>query len=61
MQHFLFLPPRSTSNTHEAVAPSQHDWKIVYRDVKNQINQPTFYSIISYLKNMASFFKFYPV
>ena len=35
------LPPKSTGNTQEAVAPSQHDWKIVYRDVKNQINQPT--------------------
>ena len=24
------LPPKSTGNTQEAVAPSQHDWKIVY-------------------------------
>ena len=30
------LLPKSTGNTQEAVAPSQHDWKIVYRDVKNQ-------------------------
>ena len=36
------LLPKSTGNTQEAVAPSQHDWKIVYRDVKNQsTNQPT--------------------
>ena len=31
-----YLPPKSTGNTQEAVAPSQHDWKIVYRDVKHQ-------------------------
>ena len=36
------LLPKSTGNTQEAVALSQHDWKIVYRDVKNQsTNQPT--------------------
>ena len=35
------LLPKSTGNTQEAVAPSQHDWKIVYLDVKNQsTNQP---------------------
>ena len=34
-----YLPPKSTGNTQEAVAPSQHDRKIVYRDVKNQSNQ----------------------
>ena len=33
------LLPRSAGNTQEAVAPSQHDYKIVYRDVKNQMNQ----------------------
>ena len=34
--------PKSTGNTQEAVAPSQHDWEIVYREVKNQsTNQPT--------------------
>ena len=26
-------PPKSTGNTQETMAPSQHDWKIVYRDV----------------------------
>ena len=31
-----YLPPKSTGNTQEVVAPSQHDWKIVYRDVKHQ-------------------------
>ena len=36
------LLPKSTGNTQEAVAASQHDCKIVYRDVKNQsTNQPT--------------------
>ena len=36
------LLPKSTGNTKEAVAPSQHDGKIVYRGVKNQsANQPT--------------------
>ena len=29
------LLPNSTGNTQEAVAPSQHDGKIVYLDVKN--------------------------
>ena len=29
------LLPKSTGNTQEAVAPSQHDGKIVYRDVRN--------------------------
>ena len=29
-------PSQSTNNTQEEVAPSQHDWKIVYRDVKHQ-------------------------
>ena len=33
------LLPKSAGNTEEAVAPSQHDCKIVYRDVKNQMNQ----------------------
>ena len=36
------LLPKSTGNTQEAKAPSQHDRKIVYRDVTNQINQATF-------------------
>ena len=31
-----YLPPKSTGNTKEALAPSQHDRKIVYRDVKHQ-------------------------
>ena len=36
------LLPKSTCNTKEAVAPSQHDLIFFYRDVKNQsINQPT--------------------
>ena len=35
------LPPKSTGKSQEAVAPSQHDWKIVYLDVKNRINQLT--------------------
>ena len=36
------LLPESTGNTQEAVASSQHDRKIVYRDVKNQsTNQPS--------------------
>ena len=34
------LLPKSTGNTLAAMAPSQHDLKINYRDVKNQINQP---------------------
>ena len=34
-----YLPPKSTCNTQEVVAPSQHDGKIVYRDVKHQ-NKP---------------------
>ena len=33
------LLTKSAGNTEEAVAPSQHDCKIVYRDVKNQMNQ----------------------
>ena len=33
MAHLL---PKSTGYTQEAVAPFQHDWKIVNRDVKNQ-------------------------
>ena len=33
------LLPKSAGNTQEAAAPSQHDCKIVYQDVKNQINQ----------------------
>ena len=33
------LLPKSAGNTQEAVAPSQHDCKIVYLDVKNQMNQ----------------------
>ena len=31
-----YLPPKSIGNTQEAVAPSQHDRKIVYWDVKHQ-------------------------
>ena len=48
------LPPKSTGNTHEAKALSQHDWKIVYWDVKNQINQPSFTLswTIHYMKNL---------
>ena len=34
--------PKKTGNTQEAVAPSEHDLKIVCRDVKNQsTNQPS--------------------
>ena len=33
------LFPKSAGNTQEAVAPSQHDCKIVSRDIKNQMNQ----------------------
>ena len=33
------LLPKSAGNTQEAVALSQHDCKIVYRDVKDQENQ----------------------
>ena len=33
------LLPKSAGNTQEAVVPCQHDCKIVYRDVKNQMNQ----------------------
>ena len=40
------LLPKSAGNTQEAVAPSQHDCKLVYRDVKNQMNQ-TIYKIHS--------------
>ena len=32
----IFTPIKSTGNTQEAVAPSQQDGKIVYRDVKHQ-------------------------
>ena len=32
------------------VAQSQHDWKFIYRDFKNQINQPTFYLYLLNLK-----------
>ena len=35
----IYLPTKSTGNTQEAVASSQHDWKIVYGDVKLQTNQ----------------------
>ena len=31
-----YLPQKSTGNIQEAVVPSQHDWKIVDRDVKHQ-------------------------
>ena len=30
--------PKSAGNTQEAMAPSLHDCKIVYLDVKNQMN-----------------------
>ena len=33
------LLPKIAGNTQEAVAPSQHDCKIVYRDVKNQMKK----------------------
>ena len=33
------LLPKSAGNAQEAVALSQHDCKIVYRDVKDQMNQ----------------------
>ena len=35
-----YLLPKSTGNTQEVVAPSQHDLKNFYRDVKHQTNQP---------------------
>ena len=37
------------SNTQEAVAPSQHDCKIVYRDVKHQSKQKTFLFLFAIL------------
>ena len=39
------LLPKSTGNTQEAVVPSQHDWKIVYRDVKNQSTNQILFTI----------------
>ena len=33
------LPPKSTGNTQEAVAPSRHDRKIVYWDFKQKRNE----------------------
>ena len=35
----IHLPPKSTGNTKEAVAPSRQDWKIVYWDVKQKRNE----------------------
>ena len=35
------LLTKISGNTQKAVATHQHDWKIVYRDIKNKINQPT--------------------
>ena len=37
------LLPKSTGNTQEAVATSQHDWKIVYQDIKNQSTNQMFF------------------
>ena len=34
----IHLPPKSTGNTQEAVAPSRHDRNIVYWDVKQKQN-----------------------
>ena len=36
-----FTPRKYWLITQEAMAPSRHDWKIVYWDVKLQHNQPT--------------------
>ena len=36
---------KSTGNTQEVVAPSQHDCKIVYLDVKNQSTNCTYETI----------------
>ena len=44
------LVPKSTGNTQEAVAPSQHDLKIVYWDVKNHINHSILNICISTLE-----------
>ena len=41
-----FTPRKYWLITQEAMAPSQHDWKIVDWDVKPQHNQPTFPSRI---------------
>ena len=32
----LHVPPKSTGYTQDAVAPSRHDWKIVYWDAKQK-------------------------
>ena len=42
VQIFISWFSKSTGNTQEAVAPSQHDWKIVYRGVKNQSTNQSF-------------------
>ena len=39
---YIYLPKR-TGNTHEVVAPSRHDGKIVYWDVKQMKRNETFY------------------
>ena len=36
-----YIAPKSTVNTQEVVAPSQHDCKIVYLDVKHQTKPKT--------------------
>ena len=46
--------PKSTGNTQEAVALSHHDWEIVYRDFKNQINQPTAWTKQKFIQNSKS-------
>ena len=38
----IHLPPKSTGNTQEAVAPSRHDRKLVYWDVKQKRNEMRF-------------------
>ena len=35
----LHVPPKSTGNTQETMAPFRHDWEIVYWDIKQKINE----------------------
>ena len=53
----LGLQIQRSSYTQEAVAPSQHDWKNVYRDVKNHANQHLKFKISVSQKPLCHFYQ----
>ena len=56
LARYIYLP-KSTGNTQEAVAPSQHDKKIVDWDVKPQPKQTKTYLIVENLSFLHADFK----